>query len=834
MATPSTDVETRRRAVWRSPISWLALGLIGGQLAAGTHVAVPLPLQVALALAGTGAFARRRTRPAGLLLLAAVVGFHQVESGLRRPGGIEQVARLAPAVVHLRARMEEAPVRLERKSRVRLEVLAVERGGRWRSVHGGVLLSVAVMRRRWRRGAVFEARLSLRRPRNFGNPREFDYESYLARRGVFVTAFAYGDDRFRLCGQSPSAFAWLDDYRARVAVAFARHLRSPTREILAALVLGDDEQLPREVRRRFAEAGVSHVLSISGLHIGLVAAVAFALARWLLSRSRWLLLRARVPKLAAASCLGPVLFYAAVARGGVATGRALIMLAAMVIAVLVDRERDVVVAIAAAALAICVLWPGSVLDVSFQLSFVSVLALVLGVEGYWRWWRRLEQERLLHLRGRRWRWVRGAGAYFAVSFCALLGTAPLTAYHFNRISPIGLVANPVVVPLLGTAAVGLGLVGAVAVPLCAPLAAGAIVLAGAAIDWGTRLAVFFSSLPGASLRVVTPTPVELLLVYPLLLAAFCWRGRRRCVAIAVLAVALAADLGLAVRQRYFGDSLRLTFLSVGQGDCAVLRFPGADVMVVDGGGLAGFDVGERVVGPYLWSERIGRLDQVVLTHPQADHYGGLAFLAEEFRPREFWDNGESAAAEGYRRLRRAVGASGAAQLRVAAGYRRHLGGCTIEALNPPAAAPPAADPNDHSVVLRVACGAARLLLTGDLEEEGERRLLALGGDLRSDVLKVGHHGSRTSSSVAFLDAVRPRAAVISAGFGNRFGFPHAVVLEALTADGARVYRTDTDGAVQVEMRFDGRMRVRTARRGWQDVPRPSLYAAGAARSPHAR
>ena len=790
--------------VRQSPIPAIALGMVAGQLAAGGG-AVP-PSLLAAALAGSLlALVRRRLRRAGLVVLAAVIGYGQVQAVAERPRDPAHVAALAARRVWLRARVVEPPLRLENKTRLVLEAQEARRGGHWRPAHGRVLLSVAHAEKDWVQGAEVEGPLRLKRPRNFGNPGEFDYERYLARRGIFVTAFAFSDDALTVRPPA-TAPSWIATARARIAAAFRARLDSPSREILGALILGAGAALPRELRRRFAIAGVSHVLSISGLHIGMVGGASFLLCWWLLARSRWLLLRARVPKLAAAASLAPVSFYALLARGSIATARATLMLSTLVVAVLCDRQRDVLVSIALAALLICAIWPGAVLDVSFQLSFVSVIALVLGMPPYWRWWRRFEDRHLVRLRGRRWRWLGLLLGCVAVSACALVGTAPLAAFHFNRISLAALIANPLIVPLLGTAGVGVGLCAAVAVLVCEPLAAVLIPLAGGIADVGERLTTAIASIPGASVRTVTPSLLELALIYGALLAFACRRGRRRLVVVGLVAVLGAGDVTWQVSQRYWRRDLRVTFLSVGQGDCAVVEFPGSEVMVVDGGGLAGFDVGERVVAPFLWRRKIARVDYVVLTHPERDHYGGLVYLGREFAPREFWYNGHGARSQGYRDLREAMAAAGAREHAVHRGFRRRIGGCDVAVLGPPAG-DDLAKTNDQSVVMRVRCGSASVMLTGDLEADGEARVLAAGGGVRSDLLKVGHHGSRTSSTARFIDAVHPEAAVISAGYDNRFGFPARAVLAAYERRGISVYRTDRDGAVIFEAAGDGAMRL---------------------------
>jgi competence protein ComEC len=274
--------------------------------------------------------------------------------------------------------------------------------------------------------------------------------------------------------------------------------------------------------------------------------------------------------------------------------------------------------------------------------------------------------------------------YFAVSSAALAATTPLTAFHFNQISLMALVSNAVVVPLLGSAAVALGLIAAVAHAVLPALAVGCVWLAGVFIYIGVAAVRVFAAIPYASVFVVTPTKIEIALMYGALLAGVCLRGRNRAAALAVIAGLVCADAAWWYGERRHPDELRVTFLSVGQGDSAVVEFPGGEVMVVDGGGLGGstFDVGARVVAPFLWSRRIAGVDVVVATHPQWDHYGGLQFLAENFEPREFWSSGSISTAPAYSRLLGALADRGVGERRMRRGDRVEIGGVDIEVASP--------------------------------------------------------------------------------------------------------------------------------------------------------
>jgi competence protein ComEC len=243
----------------------------------------------------------------------------------------------------------------------------------------------------------------------------------------------------------------------------------------------------------------------------------------------------------------------------------------------------------------------------------------------------------------------------------------------------------------------------------------------------------------------------------------------------------------------------VTFLSVGEGDSALVRFPGARVMLIDGGGAfrGTFDPGERIVAPYLWSHKIMHVDYVALSHPDRDHFGGLTFIVRNFAPAQFWTGGATSEDASYSELLEAVRASGARQwLCDSAASPMTIEGVTVNCIGPQHGVPELKH-NNSSMVLRMAYGRESFLFAGDVEAKGERELVASSADLRAIILKVPHHGSQTSSTADFIRAVHPRVAVISLGYLNRFHFPSPEVVRRYQDDGIEVLRTDDDGAVSV-------------------------------------
>ncbi len=677
---------------------------------------------------------------------------------------------------------------------------------------GKVLVTVRHLQGPWQYGEVLRLPLNLRTPRNFQTPGSFDYASYLARRGIYLTAFVWDDKNIEKIEPDNRTGTGLrhrlEHVRRTVGAFFDKHLSDTPEAILRALIIGDKSRLDPELRDSFTRVGVAHVLAISGLHIGLVAALAYGAWWWLLARSQYVLLMWSVPKLAALCTLPVVLLYAGLAGGSVSTSRAVIMVTVFLTALLLDQKEEVFRSLALAALIVSLIWPGAVFDVSFQLSFVAVLSIFLGLHRFQSWWDNRDETRAAHLSPWRRRLRRWALLYGLVSLSATVGTLPLVATHFHTVPLVGFVANLLLVPFLGSAAVVLGLASAALVFIHTGAATLAVWCAGAVVSLGVWMVEAIAALPFTAVHFVTLTLFELILFY-----AFCVSllfsiriqpsGLRR-VLFACLFGLMLCDGLYWLTQRYFQTELRVSFLDVGQGDAAVVEFPGSHVMIIDAGGFTSrtFDSGRAIVAPFLWQRKIGRIDTLVLSHPNLDHYGGLEFLAEHFGVAAFWFNGE--ARPDSRRFKRLMATLRENDIQTHSLCRdtpnREIGGVRVQILHPPCGQT-GLDTNDASLVLRLSHGEVDMLFSGDVEVAGERALLVTPTQLESEILKVPHHGSRSSSTRPFLEAVSPEIAIASLGYRNRFRFPAPEVVGRYEQQGTTLLRTDQVGTVTV--RSDG-------------------------------
>jgi competence protein ComEC len=695
---------------------------------------------------------------------------------------------------------------------------------------------------------AFESRL--RRPRNFHNPGGFDYERHLAFQKIWATAYCALED-VALLSDSPTGGIGhrIDRLRDRILDLIDTTADGAHRGVLAALIVGERGGLTPETTAAFRRIGIGHLLAISGLHIGIVAATVFFLLSRLMSHFQWFLWNAAIRRWAALGTFLPVAVYALLAGMSPSTQRALVMVCVFLLAVLVGRDQDLLNTLAAAAMLLLVVDPPVLFSASFQLSFAAVLAIVCGLSCF-------PSLRLQHPLPLRARLVKKASAFVLVSIWATLGTLPLTMYYFNQVSVVGIFSNCLFVPIIGFVVVPCGLLAAFLLPVSAAAAAGLMHLAAAVLSQTLTLVSLVARLPFAAFQTVTPSILEMTCYYLLVilvatLASRHWptsamagespyrrprvdhptekmasggsfnkKARLAVLALTFVVVAFAADIGYWVFQRVGRQDLRVTVLDVGQGSAALLELPGGYCILLDGGGMADnavFDVGARIIAPFLWRKKIKTVETLILTHPNSDHLNGLIYIAEHFNVKKLWTNGEPGQIAGYRQLmnivaKRKILHPAFSQLE----RRMSIAGVDVEILNPLPGfiknghAKRASELNNNSLVLRFVKGKTSFLFCGDIEAETEKTLVARHGDrLSSTILLIPHHGSLSSSTPGFVKAVRPRIGVVSAGWRNRYRFPHPAVVERYRQFDTRLLRTDRNGAISLTA--DGRqLSIRTA------------------------
>jgi competence protein ComEC len=621
----------------------------------------------------------------------------------------------------------------------------------------------------------------IRRPRNLGLPGEPDYERMLAYQSIFATAFVKSADDVTLVQAGTGWRRRLDLLAASLGSFITTGAPGVEGGVLKALLLGDRGGVPPELNAAYARSGVSHILSISGFHVSIIFLCVFELLFLLCRHCERAALHLNLKKALLLAALPVVVFYLFLAGAAPATLRSVLMIAGVVIALCLRREVDPVNGVMLAACCILFAAPQTLFDVSFQLSFLAIWGLIVLAPAL---------AAPLQRGPRPLRWFI---LLVPASAAAILATLVPVAYYFHRLSFIGLLGNLVIVPLLGYGAV---VVGFASLPLAlfAPIPAQLLLhLAAWLVQLSDRVIVYLARVP--VWNGYAPDRLDYL-IFCLILCSITFPRSRRL----GMAAALSLSLILVVRAvpASAGDGLlHLHFLSIGQGDAALVQLPDGKWMLVDGGGREGDSeerVGERLLVPALQRLGVRQLDYLVLSHEHPDHLQGILYLAAHFEVREFWESGVPGGSSEYRELKWVLAARGIPVRRLQGSPPISAGGALVEPLWP-VTPEPTKDANQSSLVFRLSHGKSSVLFTGDLGAAAEQELVERGVSLQSSLLKVGHHGSKYASSDPFLAAVAPRLAVISAGYRNPFRLPAPSTLMRLQSHGIRVYRTDLEGTV---------------------------------------
>jgi competence protein ComEC len=806
-------------------------------------------------------------------------------------GVLERQPENAPESFYLTLRVEKIRSKnVERAASGVVELLAPVRDARVRQEYESLEL---------RYGARLRVMTNLERSDNFRNPGVSSFTEYLDRKGYDATGIV----------KSPLLIERLDDariflplyllcrWRQKLEKEISETFSPETASVLDAAVLGNRNNLTRTTAERFRSGGTFHILVIAGLHISFIGGLVFLIVRRFTRNRFWQFVFSA----------GALWAYAIAVGAQLPVVRASLMFTLVILAPVVSRQASSLNVVGGAGLLLLVVRPSDLFDPAFQLTFLSVLAIVVLAApllgkltriGEWqptretpfppscaRWlrswceafcwserkWRhemadanysyqllkspiavRLER---YHLQ----RPLRYAATAVIVCASVQVGLLPALILYFHRLSPASIVLN-IFVGLLMAFLGAVALCALVAVHISPPLGAPLVALANAlnwlmvhSVDLFARIGVTSVRLPGytgwpAAVYGLYYVPLALLVLAlaswnPLagpLAGPFVWpltfrgppRPKSATTTIAIvlqmtlLVVLVAHPLSASARD----GKLRIDFLDVGQGDAALVTMPDGTTLLIDGGGRPNFlgkkagsgidppttaddeyepsferdtrSVGEAVVSEYLWWRGLDRIDYILATHADADHIDGLNDVARNFKVRSALVARTPDGDPEYVRFAKTLAERGIPLTVIGAGDVLHFGSASSEVtatvLWPPLTNDKTArSGNNDSIVLRLQYGERAILMTGDVEKEGEAAILAMKNDLRSDVVKVGHHGSRTSSTAAFVGASKPNLAVISVGLTSIFGHPNKEVVERWRASGASVITTGRFGTITV-------------------------------------
>lgn len=704
--------------------------------------------------------------------------------------------------VALRGRVCGIPDYRDRSVLITLDSVEIIRGDTNLYVPGKCLLILAGQAKQEyipgtvARGDNVSARGHLSAPATLKNPRAFNYVGYLGQKGIFSMMYVNFLRNIRIDppekGRSyiNRMLLFVDTIRESARKKIFDSLRTDRAAVVYAILFGKSYGIAPLERQKFVESGLIHLFAVSGLHAGMIAFILYVTFTTVIGDLRY----------AVPGTIVGLLCYCAIVGFRAPVVRAVFMADVFFMSLLLQRRPiSGLDALSTAAFVVLLINPRALLQADFQLSYVSVFALITlrpAIEQTFR----LEKIRTGKYRRLKMRIKKFLLDPILLVFVVQLMLLPLLIRYYHRCSLIGFFSNVVAIPvtffiicmgglflissslLLPLTPILAFLVSAgSAVLLCLSRISSSLPFASLHFNplpwWATG--VYYGMLLGGSYLVGFRTPIERL------------RGRARF--LIVIASILVLFVWLKVFQTESG-SLKVTILDVGQGDAIVAEFPNDSTMLIDGGRGDRIDMGERVVIPFLYAHGIEHLDIVVLTHPDADHLGGLVSTVSHVSTGMVVKGRTISYSETYRAFIDQVEKSNIPVTIVSCGDRiEGCAGIDVIVLNPDEEE--GLSSNDESVVMRLSYDRVSFLLTGDAEMLAEMSMLSSGYTIESTVLKAGHHGSRESTNPAFLEEVKPLLVVFSCGVNNPYGHPHPEVIQRCAERAIKYYRTDFNGSI---------------------------------------
>ncbi len=721
-----------------------------------------------------------------LFLIVMLIGLFNFQLNSQPWGDNHLVNFAGDKKLNILGRVEEKEYYPELgKFSLKLRVNQIERGDQKFRVRGLTLVNVYTENCPYEYGDVLRVQGRLLKPLAKNNYGEFDYQLYLAQKRIFTYVNIWQEKDIQKIGEE----------RLNPLVSFSLYMRnkiksiieplisSPYDALLLGMLLGERTHLPSEVEEVFIEAGIMHLLAVSGLHVGIITlALSIFLNFFHLPRR---------PKIILTLVL--LIMYASITGFRPSVVRASLMFSLLIIGQLINRNRDIYISLFLAAFLILLVNPLTLYDAGFLLSFIITFFVIYLSPIFQELFSEISEV---------------ISKPLSLSLASWVGIFPLSAYFFSKVSLIAIIANIFIIPLASVAVIFgfiIFLVGLISMPLAGLLA----YLNYYVLLLINLLAELFSSLPFSYLYMAQPSLILIFLYY--LLVFFIIEIFYRKIFPPKLKIrsvlALLTTILVIILVQIFSpsDNLEVNFINVGEGDSILIEAPRKYNILIDGGGtpFSVFDVGSSTVIPYLRREGIDKINLMILTHPDLDHLEGLLPVLEEFKVDMILDGGLAWDIPEYREFISLIKDKNIPYYQVKAGdhfiFNRNF---EILILNPMPTADlyNESDLNNASIVVKLLYKNSKFLFTGDIEEEAEKELLLWQDYLKSDVLKVAHHGSASSTQIEFLNKVDPVIAVISVG-KNNYGHPSPEIIERLESRNIKIYRTDQKGTIII--RTDG-------------------------------
>ncbi len=634
--------------------------------------------------------------------------------------------------------------------------------------------------------------------RNYQTTGSFDYRLHMKEKGIFISGWIKTPQHIvtlqsgeKSLGDKISYAA--ENIRQHITIFLRNNLPEQTGALFQALLTGYRGNISPEVLEQFKVTGCFHLLAISGLHLGLLGGATVFLLTAAAKRSRWLLLNSHIPTLSLCLTFPLLLLYSFIAGMNTPVFRALIMASLAIYAVAARRQKHLLSIIAATAFIILLVSPLTIATPSFQLSFAAVLSVALLFPRIEKWSTDSlpEKKRLTKL----------TVSVVTISIAASLGTLPVLLFHFNRFSLLSPFMNLFIEPLLCFWALPAGLLAIPWIFIAPDIALFFLHVGQPALLLTQKILTTASHIPHASFSGITPNWLEICCYYSSLFLLFHTSLRKNSTRTPLfcLLVLLAASYSKEIWFFSANKPTKIHFIDIGQGNATFLQLPDRRNILIDGGGARSkhFNVGEGVIGPFLRKIRVWKIDTIILSHPDADHYNGVHYLLKHFNPEHLIINGQYSEQPDYQAILAYAEHNGIAQHvpqhnSITAESDHYELNCLgmnglLEETN-------IWTTNDRSLVFQPQAGNFSFLLPGDISTKSERVLLN-NSSLTSDVLLASHHGSNTSSSPSFIKSTAPRLIIVSAGYSHQGSHPHSQHTAAWKKQGIPFLSTANTGTI---------------------------------------
>jgi DNA internalization competence protein ComEC/Rec2-like protein len=618
-----------------------------------------------------------------------------------------------------------------------------------------------------------------KQPEEARNYKGYNYKQYLKTKKIIGTVEL---EKAKILKSSNGSF--IHNIQKYIKDTINGTLTDEEGNLLLAILLGDKDKLSEDIQESFKTSNLSHMLAVSGAHVSyIILGLTYVLQNSIIGKKNGKIV-----------CIIFLLVFMAITNFTPSVTRACIMAVLTLFSGIIYRKSDVYTNISVAALITLIFNPYSLLDLGFQLSYGGTIGIIIFIK-------RIQEKKSNS------KVINYIKQMALVSIYANIIIIPIMMYHFNTVSFTFIISNIMASPILGIIVIT-GFLFIIASITVKPLTRLIAIFIKPILSILIKISQICSKLPFSNILVVTPYMFNVISYYAIILYCIKSKKNNKCkIIICLLIVLILINFIIYI----FPQKLRIFFIDVGQGDSTLIITPDIKTVLVDGGGSDSFDVGEKVLLPYLLDRRILKVDYVLISHFDTDHCGGILTIMEKVKVKNIIISEQAEHSENYERFKKLMIHKKIRLIEVKKGDKIKIGRYSEFKILFPTSRLLSENPlNNNSIVAQFNYNNFKMLFTGDIEKLAEQQILKTEkAEIRADILKVAHHGSKTSSIPEFIKAVRPKIALIGVGKNNTFGHPNQQTIKNLENIKCRIYRTDLQGEIIIKIDQKGSMNVKS-------------------------